>query len=877
MLVFLYPASFRERYEKDVLASLRDVLEEVRTRSLVPKIVGTAKALVDFVVAGILERLTAIVRVLGFGVAEHPVALHRGFGTAPRLGNAIRSLTRNPVYSLVSFLTLALGIGAGASIFAVVNAVLLEPLPYPEPERIVTIWEQDLEAGPHEQNVAPPNFSDWTQQSETFAAMAAVARESFVLPGADGPTKVSGGEVTSDFFAVFATVPIVGRNLTSGDSEQGASPVVMISHGFWQRWFGGDAAAVGRDLEIDGGFRRVVGVLPESFEYNGPGDLWVPLVIPDDQLSDNFREARYLTVVGRLAADRTTWQAQQELTRIVHNARGEASERRWGVVVKPLKDHMVGDVATLLWLIMGAVGVLVVVVSANLANLGIARATARTNEMSVRLALGASRARIFVETLTENIVLCVAGGAMGLLVAAWAVRPLVAMAPVTIPRLNQVAVSWEVAGLVFSLALLIGFLLSLIATLRINYRSPALVLRGESGATSPGQRLRSGLIVSEISLSLALLILSGLLTKSFLKLASVDPGFVAEGVATGFLSLPDDRFPTDESKLSFFNDVLAAMETSPVVDAVGFSTNLPMAGSNMNFGFNLESDEDKGRGALVAEFHAVNRGYFEALSIPIVSGTSFSPVDQRGEFGPIIINETFARTYFPGRDPLDERIQIFSDEGYTWRTIVGVVGDLIHGGLTSDPKEEVYIPMQDLVWGFNNLVVKTAASPQELTAIVRNIVAELDPGLPVDPMVPFDRFIDRSLAPLRFQSLLFGLFAGASVTLSGIGLYGLIAFVVGSRTREFGIRVALGAQSGRVIRLVLGQGTRLMVGGLIIGLALAVGVSSLISGMLFEVTVADPAVFAWAVFGVALVSIGASLVPALRAGKTDPVKTLKTG
>jgi putative ABC transport system permease protein len=878
-LVGLYPSSFRKSYEDDLVRSLRDAIGDARSHGGLARLGKTFVVHLDFAMTGIQERLTATARLIGLGSTKQPSGRSpRGsFDRARNIRHAVRSLARSPVYTVVALLTLSLGIGAGASVFAVVNAVLLRPLPYPEPEKIVTLWEQDLETGPGEQNVSPPNFADWLNQSQTLSHVAAVVGESFVLQASDGATKVTGRKVTSEFFDVFRTVPVIGRTFDQRDVDPGASRVVVISHGFWQRWFGADPEAIGTQLEMDGSPYRVIGVLPPEFAYGGGRGLWVPLVFPEEQLQESYRGARYVNVVGRVGPMATVWEAQQELSRIVRNARGEQAELRWGAIAKPLQEHMIGDLGRLLWLILGAVGVVVVVVCANLANLSIARGTARAREMSVRLAMGASRGRIFVENLTENTVLCFAGGLLGILLAALAVGPLISIAPVSIPRLDEAGISWEVGAFVGVLTLLVSFLLSSVTALRVDHKNPASVLRGESGATSPRQRLRAALIMSEIALSLTLLVMSGLLTKSFFRLNDVDPGFVHQDVSTVFVGLPDNRFPTDESKGLFYANVLESLNAIPGIEKVAFSTSLPMGGSQMNFSFNLESAEDEARGNLVAEFHSVSPDYFETLGIPVLRGHTFSNSDPVGDGGSIIVNEAFARMYFPGREAISERVQIYSNRGYVFRTIVGVIGNVMHEGLASQPREEAYVPMEDMIWGFNNLVVKSNLAPHQVTAIVRNAVREIDPGLPVDPVSPLTDFVSRSIAPLRFQSILFGLFASSAVILSAIGLYGLIAYVVGSRAKELGIRVALGARAGNVINLILGQGAKLTLGGLVIGLLLSLWISGLVSGMLFEVETFDAGVFVAALLGVAAISLSASLVPAIRAGRVDPIKELRNG
>ncbi|MFE8599359.1 ABC transporter permease [Archangium violaceum] len=793
---------------------------------------------------------------------------------------ALRKLRKSPGFTLIAVLTLALGMGANSAIFSVVDTVLLRPLPMPEAERLVHVYSV-LRGRNGDTSVL--DFRDMREKSRSFKELAAADSTDLSLTGAGGePERLQGTTVSAEFFQVLGTSPLVGRTFLPGENAPGHSRVVVLGHALWQRRFGGDPAVLGRSVEVDGIPYTVVGVMRPGFDFPSRSQLWIPVTWEGDLIAPFNRGAHWLEVYGRLAPGVTVEQAQAELVALARELEAQYPQTNTGcgAAVVALQKDLVGEVEPALLLLLGAVGLVLLIACANLSNLLLARAVSREGEISVRLALGATPGRIVRQLLVESLVLALIGGAAGLLVASWSLDVLVALGPRDIPRLEQVTINGKVLVFSAGLSLFTALLFGLFPALQAARAELGHSLR-EVGRNSTGvrHRARNVLVVSETALAVVLLVAAGLLLKSFMRLQQVDPGFRSEHVLTMDLSLPErEAYASSASREDFYDSLLERVRSLPGVQAVAATYHLPLAGRNMSTSmWDMSRPKPTPELWQYAQVRIITPGFFEVLRIPLKRGRLLTSQDgEQGQWS-VVISEEAARRYWPGEDPLGRTVRLGMNfgNGDMGGQVVGVVGNVRHQGIAKEPLPEVYVLHPQGSTNDMSLVVRTAGEPLSLAPSVRAEVRALDKHLPVAHVRTLENILGDAVAQPRFLMVLVGTFAGLALVLAAMGLYGVVAFAVSQRTRELGIRMALGADARSVLRLVIGQYLQLTAMGVALGLVLAFVASRLLAGLLYSVQAADP----WAYAGVTVLLVGVALVasflPAYRATRIDPVIALR--
>jgi putative ABC transport system permease protein len=787
---------------------------------------------------------------------------------------AIRTLTKSPGFTLAAVLTLALGIGANAALFSVINAVLLRPLPYRDPGRLVTLWESDARHGLDREPVSPPNYLDWRAQTRTLEDAAAYRYWGFAVTGAGEPERVTGARVSASLFPLLGVRLAAGRAFTADEDRFGSGAVAVISDALWRRRFGSEPGAVGRSVTLNGGSFTIVGVLPPDAGLPD-ADVWVPLAVEPFALTQ--RGARSLTVVGRLRPGATLEQARAELHAIAgRTSAAFPASAGWDVAVVPLKDRLVAGVRPTLLLLWAAVGFVLLIACANLANLMVARAMAREQEMALRTALGAGRGRLVRQLLTESVLVALAGGAAGLLLAGLGVESLLRLSP-SLPRTSEVGVDGAV--LVFTLALSIaaGLGFGLVPAWHAATTEPGRSLK-EGGRATEGKRLsafRSAAVASEVALALMLLFGAGLLVRSLTRLQAVDPGFQSSHVLTMSVSLPGSRYGEESRKAQFFGQLLDRVARLPGVAAAGVVSHLPLAGRGLNADVRADHGPET---SMLADYVSATPGYFRAMGIPLLAGRQLGEGDGPQSPPVVVISDRLARRLWPGQDPVGRRVAVGASIGADTspRVIVGVVGDVRASGLESEPGAAVYAPFAQNAWPTMSVVVRSSADPVQLAAAVRRQVLAQDPDQPVYAVRTLDDVLGASLASRRVQMLLLGAFALAALALAAVGVYGVVAQTVRRRTHEIGVRVALGAQRRDVLRLVVGRGMRPVGIGVLAGGVAAAATGRLLRGLLYGVTPADPTTFVAAAIFLAVIALVACVLPARRAVRVDPVVALRS-
>jgi putative ABC transport system permease protein len=800
-----------------------------------------------------------------------------------------RMLRKSPGLTATAIFALALGVGVNTAIFSVVDAVLLRPLPYAEPGRLVSVAGTNARRPGEPLPVSYPNFADWRGQATAFERLAAYDPTDFNLVAGGRPERVKGAVVTSDLFALLGAGPQLGRQFTAEEDVPGAAPAVILSHGLWQRQFGGDPAAVGRALPVGGRPANIVGVMPSGFAFPPgaePAELWAPMSFNETYIAE--RNMHNLGVVGRLAAGATVEQARAEMEAVAARLAEQypASNGGWGARVVPLQEHLVGNVRPALLMLLGAVAFVLLIACANVANLLLARASSRRKEMAVRAALGAGRWRVARGLLVESVMLALAAGALGLLLAFWGTDLLVALGPGDLPRIGEVALDERVLLFTLAVSLLtgVGFGLAPAAQASRADLVDALKEGGSNPSARPGGRLRGALVVSEIALALVLLVGAGLLVRSFARLLEVDPGFRPEGVVTMQLQLSDASYAENHQVVSFYDRLLERARGLPGVVEAGLVTTVPLGKGAMALTYDVEGRPPAPPNERTsASFDVASPGYFRAMNIPLVRGRTFTDADREGSPAVVIVSETMARRAWPGEDPLGKRITMgasASGPPPPSREVVGVVGDVKHGGLEAEVKEAIYAPYGQVPWPNVTLVARTEADPDATAVAMRAAVRGVSPDQPVYNVRVMEQVVAESVAKPRLYASLLGLFAGLALLLSAMGIYAVMSYTVTQRAHEIGIRMALGARPGDVLRLVVGHGMRLTLVGVAIGLAAAFGLArllaSLSASLLFGVSATDPATFG----GIALLLAGVALLacwlPARRAARVDPLVALRT-
>jgi putative ABC transport system permease protein len=797
----------------------------------------------------------------------------------------LRMLAKNPGFTAVAVLTLALGIGGTTAIFSVVNAVVLRPLPYSHPERLMSILSAPLTAGVGH-SASYPDFLDWRTRNHVFDKMAVFRSENFTLIGAGGAQHLSGAVVSADLFSLLDVAPILGRSFLPEDDKSGADAVIL-SYGFWQREFGSDQSVVGRSIDLDGRAYTVVGVVPPGFQFPiqpEPVDLWTTIAVdikPDANGIATWRGAHYLDVIARLRPRVSIAQAQAEMSGIVSVMNEEHPEngpRSVGVV--PLLNVLVGPARYALLILLGAVGCVLLIACANVASLLLAKAATRQQEMSIRAALGASRGRVIRQILTESTLLSSIGGVVGLLLGLRGVDILIRIVPVDIPRLAQVELDGRVLGFTAVVSFLTGLVFGL-APATIGFRSDLAESLKESGrGPSEGKhraRAHGALVVGEVALALVLLVGAGLLLRSFLSLQHVDPGFNADHVLTVRMNSPETY--SLEQQLELFDQIVERVRSLPGVRSASGVFGLPFSEDEAKTVLDIEGRPRAKAERRVTSYLAVAPDYLRTLGIPLLRGRDFNERDNLKATPVAIINETFARRFFPGEDPIGRRISPGISNGYgdkyPLREIVGVIGDVKLHSLATVSEPQCYVPLAQSPLGLMSLVVRTDGDPLRLVPAVRSSVAAADKNVSPYNIKTLVQLLSQSVARPRFITLLLGTFAALAVVLAAVGLYGLISYSVAQRTHEIGLRMALGAQRADMLRLVIGQGLKLALIGVGIGIVGAIGLTRLLSGLLYGVKPTDPLTFVAVPLLLTFVTLLACYIPARRATKVDPMVALR--
>jgi putative ABC transport system permease protein len=802
---------------------------------------------------------------------------------------AIRALLRKPGFTAVTVLTLAIGIGANAAIFGAVNAVLLRPLPFPEPDRLVHVFTTSIQRPDRLSGAtSPPDFTDWRSTNTTFSEMAAFSRSSFALTGNGSPEQMRGAFVTGTFFDVLGTRPLHGRTIAQADAAIGGPDVVVLGYAVWSGRYGSDPSVVGRRVMVEGISREVIGVMPRDFVYPQLAQMWVPTRFSADDLA-NQRGAHYLDVIARLQPDATLDAARVEMRGIAARLAEvyPRTNREASASVHPVRDFMVGDVRQSLFVLLGAVGLVLLIVCVNVASLVLIRAVGRGREMAVRLAVGAGRFALVRGLLIESLILGVIGGAAGLVLAGWATTIIASLdTSVGIPLLRQTRLDSVVVGFTLGVSILAALIFGTMPAWHATSVSDVVQrIREDAGTTTGGatkQRLRSLLVVAETTLAVILLVGAGLLTRSFANLLGVDLGFSTDRIQTFSLSLPATRYATPSQRAAFVEAFLSRIAAQPEVESAGAVFGLPLTG----FGYGLTTSSRDGvtlpdaeQDRLTLQIRAMTPDYFKAMGMRVTKGRPFSASDRLGAQTVAIVNELAAERLWPGQDPLGHQLGVGSRMGQGGEraggVVVGVVADTRDRGPALMPLPTLYVAHAQFPMDSLAIAVRTRGEPNASIAPIRAILREQDPDIPMFRVQSMDEVAAAAIAQPRLNTILIVAFAGSAMLLSAIGLYGVLSYAVGQRTREIGLRLALGANRGEVLRMVIGQAGWLTITGVVLGLGAAVLASRALQAQLFEVTTTDAATYALVAACLLVVALVASWVPARRAARTDPMTALR--
>jgi putative ABC transport system permease protein len=802
-----------------------------------------------------------------------------------------RMLLKSPGFTLIAVITLALGIGANTAIFSLVNSILLRQLPFRQPERLVRVDSRRLAPGKY--SFTLPDFIDYRDQNQSLSGIAAFTSWSANFTDQGEPEQLQGLRISANAFELLGVEAVAGRVLAPGDDTPGQQHVAVLSYGLWRRRFGADPQLVGKKLTLNGASYTVVGVLPPQFFFPTPlreAELAVPLAPDADPLRGVRTSTNFLRALGRLKPGVTREQAEMDLTAVAQRLRQQypvANRQKLGVTLSPLHEEVVGSFRLMLWVLLGAVGVVLLITCVNLANLTLARATGRRREMAIRAALGATRRRLVQQLATESLLLALFGAGLGLLLAFYGIGLLLALSPETLPRAGEVSIDFRVLGFTLALSLLAGALFGLAPAWQATRVSLNEELKGSGRGASGGERqnrARSLLVVSEIALSVVLLAGAGLLIKSFLRLQAVNPGFEAENALAIRLSLPKAQYSNRAAVTVFYEKLRPRLESLPGVEAVGFVSALPLSGTSFSIPFTIEGRATSPDEAQRADYRAVDAGYFRALKIPLIAGREFNGRDA-AEAPPVaLISQNLARLHWPNGNPLGARLRINdNNQGPRPVEVVGVVGDVKHLSLDGEPAPHIYLPVHQahedgVAWLTNTQywLLRTTVDPLTLSAAARREIQAVDRNAPASNIRTMEQYLAASVAPRRFNLRLLTIFAASALVLAATGLYGVISYGVAQRKRELGIRIALGARPGDVLKLVTGEGMALAIIGVALGLMAALALTRVMEGLLFGVSATDPLTFMVIALLLMFVALLACYIPARRATKVDPLIALKS-
>lgn len=800
----------------------------------------------------------------------------------------VRMLAKHKAFTSIAVITLALGIGANTAIFSVVNELLLRPLPYRDADRIVTLWEV-TPTGRHQNSISRANFRAWLAQNTSYQYIAAFSDQRQNLTGDGEPEELSVQFASSEFFKVLGVDPMLGRTFLPEDDQSGATPVAVLTHGLWQRRFGGQPGLVGQPITLNGVKFTVIGVMPPNFQFHikqrsgtgRPAELWTILSM---QTVPGLNErGRFLGGVARLKDSVTVDYAGNELRTIAVRTSDEAPEfnKNYSAEVLPLREQFFGNVRRPLWLMLGAVGFVLLIACANVANLLLSQATSREKEIALRAALGARRVRIVRQLLTESLLLALLGSVLGLGLAWLGIKALVAISPGDLVNLQSVGLNVTVLLWTLCVSMLTGMIFGLAPALHISRMNLNDSLKeggkSESSQASGSRRLRSALVVSEIALAVVLLASAGLLIRSFMHLQRVDTGFNTDNVLTMLVRLPETRYSQDPQVIAFFSQALEKVRHLPTVNSAGMVNHLPLYGGlGSSTGFKIlgrpEPPPGQGPGT---DVRVVDAGYFPTMGIPLLRGRNFSDLELKEVRQVVLINEALARKHFPDEDPIGKRLDVAMFETPQPAEIIGIVGNVRYDSLVEESPEAVYFPHPDLAYSFMTLVIRTDGDPAAIAPAVQREIRSLDPNQPVSDVRTMNQVMADWVSRSRFNTLLLGIFAGLATLLSAVGIFGVMNYSVALRTREIGLRLAVGAQPRQVLVLILKQGLLLTIVGVVIGLIAAFALTRLLSGLLFGVTAVDAPTFTTISLLLVIVSLLACYLPARRAMRIDPLSALR--
>jgi putative ABC transport system permease protein len=791
-----------------------------------------------------------------------------------------RTFRRSPGFLVLTVLTIAIGVGANAAIFSIVNAILLRPLPFERADDLVLVTETNRQTRQSNGDASPANFLDWRARNHSFTAMAAFRQARFTFSAADRPEIVEGAIVNMNFFDVLGVKPQIGRGFNAGDGQPGAPRVALVSDGLWRQRFGGRADSIGQTVRFNDEPYTIAGVMPSGIDYPDKSRVWVTphWRVPDDPLTPTVdpaaeRDHAYFSVLARLLPDRTIAGAQSDMESVAATLEHDFpnDDRNVGAQVTPLRSDLVSDVRQTVLLLFAAVGLLLLIATANVSGLLIARATARHQEMAVRIALGASRGRILTQLLTESVVLSALGGVSGVLLAMWLIGPLVNLSPTDLAVAGAVTIDKSVLLFGLAVSTLAGLLFGLAPAhqlARLNVHAD--LKQGARGAIGVGQRrIRAALVAGEIALSLVLLVGAGLTIRSLVNLQREPAGFNPDHVLTLSVSLPTARYAAPAQKADFWQRTLEALRQVPGVEIAGGTSRLPLLPGNSTRGLKVRDLPPNVQAS--AHYRTASPDYFHAMGIQVLRGRVFEEADREGRPLVAVISASAALRFWPDRDPIGERFAINDPE----ITVVGVVGDVHAASLDTPPQPTVYVPYRQDPWPSMVFALRTTAAPSTLANAVRNAIWQVDKDQPIGAVLTMDEQLSNSLTRRRFSVTLLTAFGAVAVALAAIGLYGVLAFIVAQRRREIGVRMALGARPRDVIVDVLGQGLRLAGLGIAVGIGLALAATRLLNALLFGTSPTDRLTFAAVATLLVIIAIGASLVPALRASLVDPLIALR--
>ena len=786
----------------------------------------------------------------------------------------IRALVKRPAFTAALVLILALGIGANTAMFSTINSILLRELPFQDPDRLVTVWETVPQKGIDKATVSALTFGQWQTQNSVFEQMAIYAVDTQVLTNAGEPERIPSAQVSPNFFSVLGIQPTLGRAFAPDENQPGRNQVVMLSHNLWQRKFNSDQTIIGRTLALTNTNYTVVGILPQGFQFIDEAEVWSPLSNDDERLSCDA--CPFFTVIARLKKDQSLEQARAGMAVLAGRLQQQQQESK-GVNVVTVRDHLVAGVRRSLLILLATVTFVLLIACINVANLLLARTGERQKEFAVRAAMGATRLRLIRQLIIESVIVALLGGIIGLALARWCMAVVNAMIPQGVFH-DPIVLDLRVLGFTFLLSLLTGIVFGLIPAIQASKVEFNELLKDNPRGTTGGVHhayLRRLTIISEVALSLLLLVGAGLMIKSFLQLQRTSPGFNPDNLLTARVFLNADDYPEAQQKAAFFQQALGQLETIPGVQSVGATTTLPLSGASMNFKFSVDGQVGKVSSEKVpAQYRAISPGYFRTMGVPLLAGREFTDGDQSNAPAVVVINETLARRAFPEGNALGKHITITYGKP-TSREIVGIVGDVKHLRLNEEAKPEMYVSYSQNPWAFMTFVMRTTVPPNDLVSVVRQRIWSVNKNQPIDKILTMNQILYESVAQPRLSAFLLSVFAALAFILSAAGIYGVMSYLVSQRTHEMGIRMALGARSADIFRLVIKQGMTNVLIGIAAGLILSLIATRILSGLLFGISATDPVTIIQASLLLAGTALLACLIPARQATRSDPLTALR--